>query len=343
MNAIDQKVGELMIQINLKILLLQIFVITFGTLYYSTNVTGFVNFCALLLTTIIQTWILFNGVIPFSIKIYLIMIRSLQKYNFNKTHYNIINNQNSETIDNIPNITKILSDKTGTITKNEMELTNIIFSGDQIVYHVDSQFPSHITNLAKNNIDKQTKLNLLRCIGICIHFEDNQFKTVEDKTIRNKSIYVNCIVHEYEQKIKLQIYDEVEEEYDTYDINGLDFNHQKPISSKIVKSINDEHYMIFCKGSVNEIKKRLCVNEHCKLDDNDFHLLKHNPLLRIMACAYRCVSKEEFLNNKHKTNYNWETNLHYLGLLGICDNIQDNVIDTIENYVICQIKYKYVY
>ena len=231
-----------MIMINLKILLAKIFIITIGTLYYSTNITDIVSFGFLLLTTMIQTWILFNGVIPFSIKIFLITIRTFQKYNLNKIQFDIIN-QNSETIDVIPNVTKILSDKTGTITKNELELTNIVFSNDKFVFNVDSDFPENITYLVKNNIEKENKLNLLRCIGICIHFEDNQFKTIEDKTIRNKSVYVNCIVQEKNDKIKLQIYNQIEE-YKTYDIDGLDFNHQKPISSKIVKPINEYDNMI---------------------------------------------------------------------------------------------------
>lgn len=329
-NYIDQEVGKLMIMINLKILLAKILIITIGTLYYSTNIIDIVSFGFLLLTTMIQTWILFNGVIPFSIKIFLITIRTFQKYNLNKIQFDIIN-QNSETIDVIPNVTKILSDKTGTITKNELELTNIVFSNDKLIYNVDSQFPENITYLVKNNMEKENKLNLLRCIGICIHFEDNQFKTIEDKTIRNKSVYVNCIVQEKNDKIKLQIYNQIEE-YKTYDIDGLDFNHQKPISSKIVKRINEydnEYYLIFCKGSVNEIKKRLRENQHALLEESDLNLLRHNPLLRVMACAYRKITKEEFESNKGKSNYEWETKLYFLGLLGIRDNIQKKVKETI--------------
>ena len=41
-----------------------------------------------------------------------------------------------------------------------------------------------------------------------------------------------------------------------------------------------------------------------------------------MACAYRKITKEEFESNKDKSNYEWETNLYFLGLLGIRDNIQ---------------------
>ena len=83
-------------------------------------------------------------------------------------------------VDNIINITKVISDKTGTITKNEMELSDISFANDEIVYTIDGNFPKDIVT--------EDKLNLLRCISICIHFEDNQFKTVEDKTIREKSM-----------------------------------------------------------------------------------------------------------------------------------------------------------
>ena len=36
-----------------------------------------------------------------------------------------------------------------------------------------------------------------------------------------------------------------------------------------------------------------------------------------MACGFRIISEDEFTENQFNKNYNWETNLRFLGLLGI--------------------------
>lgn len=327
-NVIDKQVGKLMITINAKLLLTKVLIVSLLSMYYNYN-NSLLYLPFKFLEKIIQTWILFNGVIPFSIKIYLIIIRNLQKLiNNSKKNFKITN---SKVIDNIPFIQNIISDKTGTITKNELELSTIVFKNNENVYHVNESFPKKIDDM------NQDKLNLIRCIGICIHFEENQFKTLEDKTIREKSIYVNCVVKESNNTVELTIFNK-KEKYNTFDIDGLDFNHKKHISSKIVKEYNSENYIIFCKGSIPEVKKRLKLDDQCRLNNSDEIISNYNPILRVIACAYRIISKEEFNLNLNNKDYNWENNLNFLGLLGIYDNIQDKVVETIESLKLKKIK-----
>ena len=54
---------------------------------------------------------------------------------------------------------------------------------------------------------------------------------------RSKELMYNLNGGFLQRKITLQIYNKTEE-YTTFDIDGLDFNHQKHISSKIVKNSN---------------------------------------------------------------------------------------------------------
>ena len=67
-------------------------------------------------------------------------------------------------------------------------------------------------------------------------------------------------------------------------IDGLDFNHQKRISSKIVKFNNQ--FIIFCKGSITEMKKRVVSEDKQLIDDRDLDMTFVNPL-RVMACGFR--------------------------------------------------------
>ena len=46
--------------------------------------------------------------------------------------------------------------------------------------------------------------------------------------------------------------------------------------------------------------------------------------------VFGIISEDEFTENQFNKNYNWETNLRFLGLLGIRDSIQKNVKETVQ-------------
>ena len=78
------------------------------------------------------------------------------------------------------------------------------------------------------------------------------------------------------------------------------------------------------------MKKRVVSEDKQLIDDRDLNMTFVNPLLRVMACGFRIISEDEFTENQFNKNYNWETNLRFLGLLGIRDNIQKNVKETVQ-------------
>lgn len=138
-NSIDEYVSNYMIKISIPLL---IFVIIFTSIYRMYDL-GNIN-----LSYFIQTWILFNGLIPFSIKIFLLLSRKLMSFLINVT----VNDTN--TIDDLSLITHIISDKTGTITQNKLEFI-AAFSSDE-----DYSFMQY-----------------------SVHHENNSFDTPEDKVI----------------------------------------------------------------------------------------------------------------------------------------------------------------
>jgi len=117
-NLLDKKNADYMMRVNTRILLLKILLLTISSLLYQNgnSITKYFNLY-ILVQRIIQNWILFNGVIPFSIKI----INSLSRYFQSKYVNDSIYFNNTYSVDQFPYIQKIISDKTGTLTCNKME------------------------------------------------------------------------------------------------------------------------------------------------------------------------------------------------------------------------------
>lgn len=304
-SRIDSFVGKYMMNVNLYILLALIFVLSI-----SQDISMFPIYC-------IQNWILFNGIMPFSVKLLIILARNLQSKNRNI----IINN--SSQIDDVHKIVKIISDKTGTITKNELEFTNILEKNSNQIISLES--PDSNTVILD--------LEFHKCLGLCIHQEDGNFSTTEDKIIRYRYNFLNNTISQNGNKIKLKInVDSYETEHDfTYiEIGGLDFTFDRKMSSKVVKYEND--YYIYCKGSIDMMTKRVIEKEEiARLD----HLMTQQyPELRLLACAYRKLDEKDITNLDLASTLvinELENNLTLLGLIGIKDNLQENICETVND------------
>ena len=332
-NTIDNILIEYMMSVNVTILIGKVLFISLISFYAKPLKTlpqnNMSNILVQFLERIIQNWMVFNGVIPFSVKIFLLLIRSYQKYLFSDDSIII---SNSTIIDDICLSKKIVSDKTGTITKNEMEFSKVIYPGSNII---------DVDNIYNRESLHQQK-NLLRCLGICIHIEEEKFKTPEDRTIRSKYIYLDCKVKQTDNKIELQlpIYPLIKSDiqhlieiWKYIPIKGLEFTHTKNISSKIVKDSIGLYY-IFSKGSLPELKKRVLFPDIDKITNCDLEISSKYPSLRVMACGFRKLKEKEVLYLNQLTgipnNYDFEVDLNFLGLIGIRDNVQEGVLDTIK-------------
>ena len=237
---------------------------------------------------------------------------------------NSTNISNANIIDDVCLTSKIVSDKTGTITKNEMELSKIIYK--DIIIDVEKIY---------NRESLYQQKDLLRCLGICIHFEEDDYKTPEDKTIRQKYCYLDCKVSQYGNFIDLHLpdYDSqyMIEKWEYIHVKGLEFSHTKNISSKIVKNESGV-YCIYSKGSISELTKRLLSTNIYKIKECDAKISLKFPSLRVMACGFRELSQQEIslILCKEYDNLFLENDLNFLGLIGIRDNVQEGVLDTIQ-------------
>ena len=317
-SRLDSHIANYMINYNTYLLMFLIIVMSsIKFIVYSLNNT-FNPY--ILLFYSVQNWILFNGIIPFSAKILLILAKKIEAYMLNR--YSDIRVLNSQLIDDIPKIDTIETDKTGTLTKNKLEFCKIIQKGDINIIDVE--------NVNDKNIDNE----LLKCLGLCIHQTEGNFSTVEDKTIRSRYSYLDSNVVQYGDIITINFHNR-EYTYQYIEVAGLDFTYDRKLSSKIVKDNESGKYYIYSKGSIDAIRQRLINIDVFELNRLDGNISIEHPELRLLACAFREVSEEELQHrisdSLHSSIFvsQLEHNLHILGIVGIKDNLQKDVCNTI--------------
>lgn len=318
-SRVDDFVAKYMINVNVLVLLLLITLMTIMKMIVNGNYTlyGIVFYS-------VQNWILYNGIIPFSIKIFLMLARLAQSILI--TNKCIVEINNSLQIDDIGKINKIISDKTGTLTKNELEFTKLLQLGSNKIIDVE--------NYDNDEID----LELNKCLGLCIHQSDGVFSTAEDKTIRYRYEYLGNTITQINNKITLHI-NKFSYDFEYVEIAGLDFTFDRRMSSKLIKHNNK--YYLYSKGSMSTIGKKIMNCHKEELNRMDKLISNDCPELRLLICAYREVSVDE-IDNLMSTSVNksllidkLENNLILLGVIGIKDNLQKDVpfvINKLKNY-----------
>lgn len=325
-NRIDYFIGKYMMNVNAVLLGLLIAVTSIFKIMFSNKLSLY-N----IVFNIVQNWILFNGLIPFSVKILLILARNLQSNINNKNNKNITIN-NSLQIDDIGKSTKILTDKTGTLTKNELEFSKLIEVWKNDIVDVESfEYKHH-----------DVSIEFHKCLGLCIHQTEGNYSTPEDKTIRYRYQQLNDRVSQSGDKISLYINNNMKYDYKYVEIGGLDFTFERRLSSKIVKDDNGKYY-IYCKGAMDIVTKKTKDKYRDEIKRMDKLISQTHPELRLLACAYREITTDE-LNKTMMDSINrsamvkaLEDNLEFLGIIGIKDNLQQDVQFTVNRLKQCSL------
>lgn len=305
-SRIDDFVGYYMMNISVKLLLA---IITATSLIktitdYQLGLSNFLIYC-------IQSWILFNGIIPFSVKIFLILARNIQaRYN---CIAEIVTINNPLQIDDFGKITKLICDKTGTVTKNDLELSKIIVDREII----------DISELHRwSYID-----HFYQCLGLCIHYDETEYSSIEDKVMSDG--YQLCGGYEKNNnEITLRLPHFIRT-FKYNETNGINFTFERKMSSCVVMCKSGNYY-IYSKGSIDAIHAKLDNKTKSLLRDRETIICTTHPELRLLALAYRRLDANEIgqLNVLHYHDI-LETNLQFLGIIGIKDTLQDNVKSTV--------------
>jgi magnesium-transporting ATPase (P-type) len=316
-NTTMNKISSFMMNTTIYILISLVLGISLYKIYYKMPMNILELFYYFILRSI-QSWIVLNGIIPFSIKILLSIFRGLEAKRFGKG----IKVNSPYLVDQFPFIDYILSDKTGTITKNVLELLKMIDYNENI-YSLDRP-------------DGLLPRDLIRGLGLCIAINDGNYQTPEDKTIHQRYLYLNSKITYVENQVVLDIYGNIEK-YIRYPTEGLGFNLLRPISSQIFLNKKTGDYLIFTKASINRLRQSIINSDISILDKLDSKLTGLDSSLRILGLAYRIIKKHEILEYETRSLTerqlfleSFEKDLQLIGLLGIQDSLIDGIEDTIK-------------
>jgi len=268
------------------------------------------------LEKIFQSWILLNGIVPFSIKMILLVNRNLQKYFYSN---NEIDYLESSSVDNFPEIKHIITDKTGTITKNELHLTHISYNNK--VYF-------------NNNNIKNIPFSVLSKLVLSLHCNEHIYNTEEDRIIGEKIESLGNIIEYNKKNIKIINKNRnLESKFKIIEMNKYKFNSKRKMSSVIYQQIDDNNrfspIFMITKGSIEKIRTLIIKEE---LDNYDFIKYKYDhtyPYLRTIAVCYKQL--DDFDIKDDKTVYETNNSYHFLSIIGIQDDLQLNIFETISN------------
>ena len=300
-NKLDDYITNSLIYIFIPLLMIYTNSIVYLS-YKNSNHSGIIY----IIERLVQAWILLNGIVPFSAKILVTLNRNIQT--FLKSNF-LVEYLNPKAIDNFSKIDRIICDKTGTLTKNELLLTHLSYNGT--IYN----------NFVKLNIP----LKFLYKIVIGLHHQNNIFSTIEDQVICEKFVSIGTCIEINSNKIIVnRNYESIEVKL--IKMRELEFDCIRKKSSVIFYVSNEKQYYIVTKGSINSIKnilKKDDIDAYNKIV-NDYN--KKYPYLRTIAFS---IKKIEYDQSNNPIEYENMGNYDFLTILGIQDDLQDNCIDTI--------------
>ena len=304
-NFLDDKIGTVLKNFYIPLLLIYISIFIFYSFINSKNYK-FVN----VIEKTIQSWIILNGIVPFSAKLILLFNRNSQAYLYSS---NSLEYMKSDIIDNIPYTKHLICDKTGTITKNKLSLKYFTFDiNNKRVF---------------TNIDEIKLLpEVVKFLILSINVRSNIYSTHEDRILAEKIYSLGYIFSQNDKTITIYNNSKTAKKtiFNILDNKNLLFNSSRKLSSVIFS--DRENSYIVSKGPIKKIKS-LITNDQLKLIDTDTSLLNiEAPHLRTISFAYKQITYDK---NLKAESYELSGNYKYITTLGIEDELQEDILDTI--------------
>lgn len=251
--------------------------------------------------------------------------------------------------------TVICTDKTGTLTKNEMTVTQLITNDsyiklDGIGYEPNGniQVFEEKTNFQINNNDihssqlsigAQNTLHYLNlaaylCNNSSLNQKDNKYNIIGDPTEGSLKTMVLKMDKNFESNIQ-DIWEEIHE---------LPFDSDRKVMSKLFFNKQKEKYILFVKGAP-EFLLKLCdqrlnngkaniLTKGVKEEAIEYSQQLSSKALRTLAFAYRELNSNDIKDFANSTHFSEKTQilekkLTYIGMVGIIDPPRVDVKESI--------------
>ncbi|MBD3205890.1 HAD-IC family P-type ATPase [Candidatus Bathyarchaeota archaeon] len=233
-------------------------------------------------------------------------------------------------VETLGSTTVICSDKTGTITKNEMTVTNIVLPNRKIEvtgtgYQVEGEFKE---NGEKINPEEDEQLELLLRTGVLCN----------DSSLIKESTRVNVVGDPTEAALLVAgekigyTKDKLEKEYELLD--EFPFDSERKMMSSIRKG-GEGGPLVYVKGAPELILQKsvsiLTSEGRRELTDEDVESQKENVdnmaerALRVLALAYKETDRKEEYEQEQV-----ESGFTYIGLVGMIDPPREGVFEAIK-------------
>eukprot|EP00606_Chrysophyceae_sp_TOSAG23-5_P000761 GSChrysophyteH2.ASY1.ANO1.1337.1 assembled CDS len=311
-----------------------------------------------ILPKFVELWfvffLLFNNFIPISLYVTIELINVGQGMLINKddTIYDEALNcatavRSSNLAQELGMVSNIFSDKTGTLTCNEMRFVKFVI--DDVMYDVEParDAPRPADNLLGTHLPKNC-FNFLRCLATChtvIREKDGTYRaeSPDELALVEGADKLNCSVKERGTvKMSTTMFGE-DQQWEVLAINA--FNSERKRMSLILKNDKGEYFMM-CKGADN-IMIPLCEMNNDKKSSVERHLLELAKLglrtlvigqkkletavaeawLKDYSVAASAMEKRGELMDACAAKI--EEGMDLLGITAIEDRLQDEVPETI--------------
>jgi Ca2+-transporting ATPase len=226
-------------------------------------------------------------------------------------------------VETLGRVNVICSDKTGTLTKNEMTIIRVFLDGteylvDGVGYNVNGKILDHEENMVKMNP------NLQRFLEVCLLCNNSNVNVKDPESGATDVVGDPTEISMKVLAMKMNIQTTAEK------IDEIPFNSDRKMMSVIMK-ING-NYFSYIKGAPDVLLKNAAkglmngeevpIKEVAKQIQNQ-NILYAKEALRVLGVAYKP------LNNDYSQD-EAETDYTFLGLVGIIDPARDEVKNAVQ-------------
>jgi Ca2+-transporting ATPase len=334
---LQKQMGRLAKGLGILVLSISVFLFLYQIIVNAVN--GIDNTPEVLLAKISWLISLAIAAIPFNFPLITTIILLTGVYHLTRKQA-IVRNLNA--VETLGRLSVICSDKTGTLTKNQMTAKTIYYNNETYSVSGQGYEPNGEIQLNNQKINPLSdySLKLLLINGVVNNISDLSEETVNmrkgsTKILKAIGMPTECSLLTLGLKAGID-YKQMRSQYKNHRIFGFTSD-RKRMSSVVEK---DEKYFLFSKGAPERILKLstkiILNNEMHSLDSEKIAKINQkieefaSNGLRVLAFAYKTLEKSNFSESKAEE---FENDLVFLGLVGVLDPPRDGVKESVK---ICQ-------